>query len=572
MNKKTLAILGCCLISGLVLAQPNRDQSPEQPDRIFYNAKILTVDQSFSVASAIAIRGERILAVGDTAAIRKLAGPSTQQTDLNGRTMLPGLIDNHLHYLRGSNFMPYEARLEGVLSRKEALERIAARARELGPGSEIGKWIFVIGGWHEQQFADKPGGFTQEELDQAAPNNPVYIQKTYQDFYMNSLAIKHIAPAIGDLYKGSAHVRTNNFDGRKVLYAALKYMPRAASTEAVADSSKKPKVAGDFGVEEWVVTDMAQRMREVKAFNTQLNSLGLTTVYDMGYLDGPYEPVHLLHKKNELTVRVYYPLQYYTRRTQDIPKVVEMIGREKPLSHNDWVGVLGMGEHVWGPLHDSAFVPKRIFPKEEFDRFQTLATAAAKHGWPIQEHAAVDSTIRGLLYLSEDIAKQYPIRDLRWTLAHVEWITPESLEWAKRLGWLIALHNHTVKPKLPGSAKPPARMIQDSGITWGLGSDGTIVATINPFHTIWEYTAGKIFPDIVAYDSVITREEALIAHTRSNAYLLFKEKDLGTLEPGKLADLVVLDRDYMTIPVDDIRNIKPVLTMVGGKIVYERTK
>jgi len=99
--------------------------------------------------------------------------------------------------------------------------------------------------------------------------------------------------------------------------------------------------------------------------------------------------------------------------------------------------------------------------------------------------------------------------------------------------------------------------------------DGTIVATTNPFHTIWEYTAGRIFPDIVVYDKVITREEALIAHTRSNAYLLFKEKDLGTLEAGKLADLVVLDRDYMTIPVDDIRKIKPVLTMVGGKIVYQ---
>ena len=161
----------------------------QAPDRILYNGKILTVDQKFSVASAIAIRGERIVAVGETASIRKLAGSSTVQTDLQGRTVVPGLIDNHLHYLRGSNFMPFETRLEGILSHREALEKIAARAHELGPGSGPGKWIFVIGGWHEQQFADKPGGFTQEELDQAAPDNPVYIQKTYSDFYMNSLAI-----------------------------------------------------------------------------------------------------------------------------------------------------------------------------------------------------------------------------------------------------------------------------------------------------------------------------------------------------------------------------------------------
>ena len=131
------------------------------------------------------------------------------------------------------------------------------------------------------------------------------------------------------------------------------------------------------------------------------------------------------------------------------------------------------------------------------------------------------------------------------------------------------MHNQTVKPVIAGGNKPPIRMIQDSGIIWGMGSDGTIVATINPFQTIWQYTAGKIFPAIVAYNEVITREEALIAHTRSNAYLLFMEKDLGTLERGKLADLVVLDRDYMTIPLDDILNIRPVLTMVGGRVVYQ---
>jgi len=105
-----------------------------------------------------------------------------------------------------------------------------------------------------------------------------------------------------------------------------------------------------------------------------------------------------------------------------------------------------------------------------------------------------------------------------------------------------------------------------------MGSDGTIVATYNPFHTIWEYTAGMVFPDIPKYksDEVITREQALIAHTRSNAYLLFMEDDIGTLEAGKFADLVVLDRDYLTIPVDDIRNVEAVMTMVGGEIVFQK--
>ena len=131
-----------------------------------------------------------------------------------------------------------------------------------------------------------------------------------------------------------------------------------------------------------------------------------------------------------------------------------------------------------------------------------------------------------------------------------------------------------MKLRMEGIASPPIRDIQDSGILWGLGSDGTIVATYNPFHTIWEYTAGKIFPDIVKYqpDEVITREEALIAHTRSNAHILFMEDKIGTLEAGKYADLVVLDRDYMTVPIDEIRDLKPELTMVAGKVVYQASE
>ncbi|NNC63944.1 MAG: amidohydrolase family protein, partial [Gammaproteobacteria bacterium] len=162
----------------------------QAPDRVFYDGKILTVDEDFSIASAIAIRGDRIVAVGDTDTIRALADDDTEEIDLDGKTVIPGFIDNHLHYLRGTNFAAYETRIHGITSRQEVLDRITARAEELGAG----KWVFILGGWHEQQFEDKAGGFTREELDAAAPNNPVFIQKTYTAFYMNSLAVDEIAP------------------------------------------------------------------------------------------------------------------------------------------------------------------------------------------------------------------------------------------------------------------------------------------------------------------------------------------------------------------------------------------
>jgi predicted amidohydrolase YtcJ len=513
----------------------------QAPDRILYNGEILTVDDDFSTAEAIAIRGERILAVGDTDDIRDLADGDTVQIDLDGKTVIPGLIDNHIHYLRGTNFAAYELRIHGVTSRAQVHDMITARGKELGPGA----WIFILGGWNEQQFADKPGGFTREELDAAAPNNPVFIQKTYSAFYMNSLAEAELGPKLGEFYTGDSVVRVDNRTGRTVMYEALKYFPFA--------------------------TNLEERMDEVRAFNDYLNSMGVTAAYDVGYLDGSYDPVTALYERDELDVRVFYAQRYWADTNRTSIAAAELLDREDSFQRDERYGMYGIGEHVHGILHDST-ANDNGFPENIWSDFTMIARSAAKNGWQLNEHVMQDSTANRMMSISEEISKDYPTWDLRWTLGHVDLIKSETVERAKRLGWHITIANHTVKPKMQGvDASPPIRMIQDSGILWGMGSDGTIVATYNPFHTIWEYTAGRIFPDIQKYDAdnVITREEALIAHTRSNAYLMFMENDIGTLEAGKYADLVVLDRDYLEIPVDEVRHIKPVLTMLAGEIVYE---
>ena len=513
----------------------------QAPEYILYNGKVLTVDEQFSITSAIAISEERILATGDDSSIRDLADTKTEEINLEGKTVIPGFIDNHIHYLRGTNFAAYETRIHGVISRDEVLARIAARAEDLDPG----KWVFIIGGWTEQQFADKSGGFTRAELDAAAPNNPVFIQRNYTIFYMNSLAENILGPQLGNFYTGDSVIRTNYREGRTVMYTALEYFPFAGTLE--------------------------ERMVEVKAFNSYLNSMGVTTVYDVGYLDGSYDPVTALYEKGELDLRVFHALRYWADSPRTAIAAAELLDREEPFQRDDSYGMHGIGEHVYGLLHD--MVGERTsepFSQDIYDAFSLIALSAAKNGWQVNEHAMQDLTASRMITISEEISDIYPMHDLRWTLGHVDLISEESLERAKRLGWHITIANHTVKPRMEGIASPPIRMIQDSGILWGMGSDGTIVATYNPFHTIWEYTAGKIFPNIVKYENneVITREEALIAHTRSNAYLMFMEDNLGTLEAGKYADLVVLDRDYLEIPVDDVRNIETVMTMVSGEIVY----
>jgi len=313
------------------------------------------------------------------------------------------------------------------------------------------------------------------------------------------------------------------------------------------------------------------RMEEVKAFNAYLNSMGVTTAYDVGYLDGSYKPVAQLAENGDLSVRVFYAQRYWADTPRTAIAAAELLEREAPFQRDDWFGMYGIGEHVYGLLHDSTAHNNPI-SDDIYDAFELIAESAAKHGWVINEHAMQDTTANRMIDISERIAKKYPIKDLRWTLGHLDLVEPETFARAGEAGWVLAVHNHTVKPPIEGRPSPNIRAIQDSGVLWGMGSDGTIVATYNPFHTIWEYTAGKVFPDITKLqpDEVITREEALIAHTRSNAYLLHMEDKVGTLEAGKLADLVVLEQDYLTVPIDEMRYVSPVLTMVGGKVVYEK--
>ena len=530
-----LALASLLLLPAIGIAQT--------PDRILYNGEILTVDADFSTAGAIAISGDRILAVGETDDILALAGPDTEQSDLKGRTVIPGFIDNHIHYLRGTNFARYELRIHGVTSRQEVLDRIAAKGKELGPG----KWIFIIGGWHEQQFADQPGGFTTAELDKASPDNPVFMQRTYSAFYMNRLASDKLSAEHPEWFDDDGVIRIDSRSGRFVMYAALEYFPLADTLEG--------------------------RKEEVQAFNAYLNSMGVTTAYDVGYLDGSYAPVEALHAANRLTLRVFYAARYWADTPRTATAAAEMLDREAPVQRDDKFGMFGIGEHVYGLLHDSTSSDAPL-ADEVYDEWEKIARSAAKNGWYINEHAMQDATANRMLSIGEKIGEQYPTKDLRWSLGHVDKIKRPTVIRAKELGWNITLANHTVKVPIEGMASPPVRMIQDTGILWGMGSDGTIVATYNPFHVIWEYTAGKVFPDIVKLkpDQVITREEALIAHTRSNAYILFMEDDIGSLEAGKYADLVVLDRDYLTVPIDEIREIQPVLTMVGGEIVFRSSE
>jgi predicted amidohydrolase YtcJ len=196
--------------------------------------------------------------------------------------------------------------------------------------------------------------------------------------------------------------------------------------------------------------------------------------------------------------------------------------------------------------------------------YMKLAGAAARGGWHIHEHTMMNSSVSDLLDGFEALNRNQPIDDLRWTVAHIYDISAENIARAKALGMTLAVHGVAMH----GGVRMRLRRIADSGIVFGLGTDASIVSHYHPFVTLGWVVSGLDLAGNRVLDETLTRSEALIAHTRSNAYLFFQEDRLGSLEVGKAADLVVLDSDYLTVPVAQIKNIRPTLTMVGGRVVY----
>jgi len=516
----SLAVL-TVIASSAALAQSN-------VDTIVTNGKILTVDAGFRIVQALAINDGRIVASGTREEVARYAGPKTQTIDVGGKTVIPGLIDNHFHLTRAVDTWHRQARFEGVDSHRKAIEILAAKAAAMAPG----EWIFVQGGWTPRQFADAPGGFTLEELDRAAPRNPLFVQEGYSVVYANSLALK----AVG----------LDPADGAKRNAAGLaSFQPPAKLLDAMPETSP------------------AQREQNLTDFLRELNATGLTGVYSLG--QSPLLAARAA--KGPLPVRLWETLAFNATDPASATKAAALIERSRPNQFNGYFGTFGLGEVLYGPFFDLARRPEP-WPADIMNEYGKLSTAAARGGWHVHQHVINNNAVSDLLDTLETVSKAQRFDQLRWTLGHVYDISPKNIARAKALGMTLGVHGAAMQ----AGAHMPLRQIADSGIVFGLGTDATIVSHYSPFVTLGWVVSGLDVGGNRVLDETLTREEALIAHTRSNAYLFFQEKALGSLEVGKQADLVVLDRDYMTVPAAQIKNIRPTLTMVGGRVVYRATQ
>ncbi len=533
-----------------------RAQQPA-PDLVLSNGKIITVDERFSIAQAVAIIGDRIAAVGTNQEIARLAGPNTRKIDLMGRAVIPGLIDNHMHLLRAGTTWIRELRFDGVESRKHAVEMLRARAKALGPG----EWVYNIGGWTHQQFADDPRSFTREELDEIAPNNPVALQESYYQVFLNSRALQTFgieanAPDPQDFIKGSI-MR----DARGIPTGVIQ--GDIAATRPVA--ARLPKVSPD------------QLEASSRALVNDMNRAGLTSIGVPGCNSDVLEIFQKWKAEGRLNIRIFCIDGAAAGAPEQVDRSLEQITKMKLFQGDSYIDSVFFGESVYQPLHDPMFALKSDPNPDQLQQWRRIATEIAKSGLPLHVHAELHNTIDAFLDQIEAINKEHPIKNLRWTLAHVNQIDAPQLERMKKLGMYAAVHPWAVinggnmHEEFGDGAydMPPLRTIQNSGIEWGFGTDGTAANQYLPFTTLFFAVTGKMAGGAKVIRQTIGREDALIAHTRKNAYLVFQENSLGAIQPGKLADLLVLDRDYLTIPADQIRNIRPVITMVGGRIVYD---
>jgi len=555
----TVIVVGMLSAGGAAVSMlPVFAQGPITADLILSNGKIVTVDDRFTIAQAVAIKGNRIVAVGANQEMDRLAAPNARRINLRGRTVIPGLIDNHNHLLRAGATWPLELRFDGVGTRKKAIEMIRARAKQVGPG----QWVFNIGGWATAQFTDDPKPFTREELDQIASDNPVALQESYYQVFLNSRGLKAFgiepnAPDPSDFVKGSI---MRDAAGRPtgVIRGDI------AATRPVA--ARLPKVPPD--------RLEASALSLVK----DMSRAGLTTFGVAGCNADVLDIFKTWKSQGRLDVRVFCIGGAAAGSPEQVDKSLQQIAQMKLYQGDEFIDDVVFGESVYTPLHDRMFATKSDPTPDQLAQWRRMALGIAQAGLPLHVHAELKDTIDAFLDQIEAVNKQYPIKNLRWALAHVNQINASQLERMRKLGMYAAVHpwaviNGGIMHDSFGDGAydmPPLTTIQNSGVTWGLGTDATAANQYLPFTTLAFAVTGKMAGGArTVIHQTVSREDALIAHTRKNAYFVFQENNLGSIQPGKLADLAVLDRDYLTIPADQIKDISPVMTIVDGRVVFD---
>lgn len=540
------------LLTAIVVATASAGTaSAQQADTVLLNGKILTVDRTSSIREALAIRGGRIVAVGTTADIRRLAASTTRVIDLQGRTVVPGLIDSHMHAIRAAQFFATEVNWIGAPTLTEALARTSAAAQ-----ARPGAWLIVAGGWAEKQFKEgrRP---TQAELQAAAPSNPVYVQLGYQWAVLTEQAWKALnITTDADLPTGARFER----DSSGKLTGAVTG-PQSAIV-ALFDKLPKPTYQ--------------QKVDGTVKFFRELNRLGITGVVDPGgnNLTAPdYEALFDVWRRKAMTVRVAYALCSQTTGAEfaELKQLTTLL----PMGFgDDMLRFNGIGERITFAMYNNDQPTDA-----DKERFYEIASWAARRGMALTIHWGRDASVDHLLTVFERVNRDVPLAPLRWSIAHLDDASERTFNRMKALGvgWTMQDAMYfggdaflQERGREAGLRTPPLETARRIGVATGAGTDAHRVASYNPFTALQWLLDGRTVSGAVLRGPAETpaRADALRFYTMGSAWSSFDDDERGSLEVGKLADLAVLSRDYMTVPVSEVGRLESLLTMVGGRVVY----
>ncbi|MGY0572500.1 amidohydrolase [Bradyrhizobium sp. RDM12] len=532
------------------------------PDLILHHGLFTTLDRSNPAATAVAIKDGLFTAVGHVGDVMKLADSSTKIVDLKGRRVLPGLIDNHLHIIRGGLNYNMELRWDGIWSLADAMAMLKKQVAITPPP----QWVRVVGGFTEHQFAEKRLP-TIDELNAIAPDTPVFILHLYDRAMLNGAALRVIGytketpePPGGEIVRDANGNPTGLLLAKpnaNILYATL---------------AKGPRLPLEYQV------------NSTRHFMRELNRLGVTGAIDAGggFQNYPedYAVIQKLSDEGQLTVRLAYNL--FTQKPKgEKQDFLNWTKTSKYKQGTDYFRHNGAGEMlVFSAADFEDFrVPRPDMPPEMEGELEDVVRILAQNKWPWRLHATYDETISRALDVFEKVNLDTPLDGLHWFFDHAETISDQSIDRIAALGGGIAVQHrmayqgeYFVERYGFGAAEmtPPVRKIIDKGVKISAGTDATRVASYNPWVSLAWLVTGVTVGGLRIYPqrNCLDRETALRMWTENVTWFSNEEGKKGRIQVGQLADLIVPDRDFFSCADNEIADITSDLTVVGGRVVY----
>ncbi|WP_130907478.1 amidohydrolase [Pseudomonas sp. Sample_16] len=529
-------------------------------DLILFNGKLHTVDREKPMATAVAIKDGRFIAVGTDGEAMAHKSSATQIIDLKGRPVIPGLNDSHLHLIRGGLNYNLELRWEGVPSVADALRLLKDQAAR----TPTPQWVRVVGGWNEFQFAEKRMP-TLEEINQAAPDTPVFLLHLYDRALLNRAALKAVGYTKDTPNPPGGEIQRNKFGEPTGLLIA-----RPNAMILYATLAKGPKLPLEYQV------------NSTRQFMRELNRLGLTSAIDAGggYQNYPddYQVIQELADRGQLTVRIAYNL-FTQKPKEELADFKNWTAKVKPGDGTDFLRHNGAGEMlVFSAADFEDFLePRPDLPQTMEQELEPVVRHLVEQRWPFRLHATYNESISRMLDVFEKVNRDIPFNGLPWFFDHAETISSQNIERVRALGGGIAIQDRMAfqgeyfvdryGAKAAEKTPPIQRMLAE-GIPVGAGTDATRVSSYNPWTSLYWLVSGKTVGGMALYPEGLSRETALQLFTHGSAWFSSEQGKKGQIKVGQMADLAALSLDFFSVDEEAIKGIESVLTIVDGKVVY----